>query len=72
MGSFQPIMQKGLGPSYVSIIDSFSLGCEGSIPVFLSNGLTEGFVNWLKLVKRMIHDRGSFEFLRQRVLSAIS
>lgn len=36
-----------------------------------SNGMTEGFVNKLKLIKRMSYGRASFPLLRQRVLHAM-
>nr|WP_276605570.1 transposase [Deinococcus sp. Arct2-2] len=35
-----------------------------------SNGPTEGVVNRIKLVKRQMYGRGSFELLRKRVLLA--
>ena len=35
-----------------------------------SNGPTEGIVNRIKLVKRQMYGRGSFELLRKRVLLA--
>ncbi|WP_040445485.1 ISL3 family transposase [Ktedonobacter racemifer] len=35
-----------------------------------SNGLVEGQVNRLKLIKRMMYGRASFPLLRQRVLHA--
>lgn len=36
-----------------------------------SQGQTEGFVNKLKTVKRMLYGRASFSLLRQRLLHAI-
>jgi len=35
-----------------------------------SNGVTEGHVNRLKMVKRTAYGRASFELLRRRVLAA--
>ena len=35
-----------------------------------SNGPTEGIVNKIKLIKRQMYGRASFETLRQRVLLA--
>ena len=35
-----------------------------------SNGVVEGHVNRLKLIKRMMYGRAGFPLLRQRVLSA--
>jgi transposase len=43
---------------------------EGGIKSYLSNGQTEGRVNKLKLIKRQLYGRGSFELLRQKVLLA--
>ncbi|HEU5378066.1 MAG TPA: transposase [Ktedonobacteraceae bacterium] len=37
-----------------------------------SNGPTEGFVNRLKCLKRQMYGRGSFAWLRQRMLSEVS
>ena len=37
-----------------------------------SNGQTEGQVNRLKMIKRTMYGRASFELLRNRVLSARS
>jgi len=36
-----------------------------------SNGMTEGFVNKLKLIKRQGYGRASFPLLRQRALHAL-
>jgi transposase len=36
-----------------------------------SNGMVEGFVNKLKLIKRMGYGRAGFPLLRQRVLHAL-
>jgi len=35
-----------------------------------SSGQGEGQINWLKLIKRQMYGRASFELLRQRVLRA--
>jgi len=37
----------------------------------LPNGLVEGKVNKLKLIKRMMYGRAKFPLLRQRVLHAL-
>jgi hypothetical protein len=37
-----------------------------------NNGLVEGKVNKLKLIKRMMYGRAAFPLLRQRVLHALS
>jgi transposase len=36
-----------------------------------SNGLTEGHVNCLKMIKRTAYGRASFELLRKRVLARV-
>jgi transposase len=36
-----------------------------------SNGMTEGFVNKLKLIKRQGYGRAGFPLLRQRMLHAL-
>jgi transposase len=33
-----------------------------------SNGPTEGFINWLKLLKRQVYGRAGVGFLRHRIL----
>jgi transposase len=43
---------------------------EAGMSSYLSNGQTEGRVNKLKLIKRQLYGRGSFELLRHKVLLA--
>ncbi len=45
-------------------------GVEGALTLPYSNGQTEGQINQLKLIKRQMYGRASFEMLRQRVLGA--
>lgn len=45
-------------------------GVEAALALPYSNGQTEGQINRLKLIKRQMYGRGSFEMLRQRVLGA--
>ncbi len=45
-------------------------GVEAALTLPYSNGQTEGQINRLKLIKRQMYGRGSFEMLRQRVLGA--
>lgn len=45
-------------------------GVEAALTLPYSNGQTEGQINRLKLIKRQMYGRGSFELLRQRVLGA--
>lgn len=43
----------------------------GELQYEASNGLTEGHVNRLKLIKRTAYGRASFELLRKRVLARV-
>jgi transposase len=45
-------------------------GVEAAMTLPYSNGQTEGQINKLKLIKRQMYGRGSFQMLRQRVLGA--
>jgi transposase len=45
-------------------------GVEAALTLPYSNGQTEGQINKLKLIKRQMYGRGSFQMLRQRVLGA--
>lgn len=45
-------------------------GVEAALTLPYSNGQTEGQINRLKLTKRQMYGRGSFQMLRQRVLGA--
>jgi transposase len=63
----------------ISELEAFALGLQKELPAFqaacslpYSNGMTEGFVNKLKYIKRSMYGRGSFELLRQRVLQSVS
>jgi transposase len=60
-------------------LQNFALGVErdkaafvAELTIFYNNGLVEGKVNKLKLIKRMGHGRTAFPLLRQRVLHALS
>ncbi|MBB9493060.1 transposase, partial [Escherichia coli] len=37
-----------------------------------SNGVVEGYVNRLKMLKRQMYGRAGFELLRQRVMSPLA
>ena len=61
----------------VTAIETFAAGVrqdEGAVKAALSmpwsNGQTEGQVNKLKLIKRQMYGRASFDLLRRRVLLA--
>ncbi len=63
----------------ISELEAFALGLQKELPAFVAacslaynNGMTEGFVNKLKYIKRSMYGRGSFELLRQRVLQSAS
>jgi transposase len=45
-------------------------GVEAALTLPYSNGQTEGQINRLKLIKRSMYGRASFDLLRQRVLGA--
>jgi transposase len=45
-------------------------GVEAALSLPYSTGQTEGQINRLKLIKRQMYGRGSFQMLRQRVLGA--
>ena len=63
--------------SQIRELQSFVLGVErdkaavvAGLPLPQNNGLVEGKVNKLKLIKRMMYGRAKFPSLRQRVLHA--
>ncbi|GAC1350762.1 MAG: hypothetical protein NVSMB27_36390 [Ktedonobacteraceae bacterium] len=56
-------------------LETFALGLQkevsairAAVLLHYSNGPTEGHVNRLKLIKRTMYNRGSFDLLRRRVL----
>ena len=64
--------------SQISELQSFVLGVErdkaavvAGLTLPQNNGLVEGKVNKLKLIKRMMYGRAEFPLLRQRVLHAL-
>ena len=64
--------------SQIPDLQSFTLGIERDKPAVVagltlphSNGVVEGKVNKLKLIKRMGYGRAGFPLLRQRVLHAL-
>ncbi|MEO8397475.1 MAG: ISL3 family transposase [Chloroflexota bacterium] len=63
--------------SGIAELKSFAEGLLRDFPIIhaalelpYSNGLTEGHVNRLKTIKRMMYGRASFDVLRRRVLAA--
>jgi transposase len=64
--------------SHLPELESFAQGVEqdkaavqAGLTLSINNGQTEGFVNKLKLVKRIMYGRASFPLLRQRLLHAL-
>lgn len=64
--------------SQIPELQSFVLGVErdkaavvAGLTLLLNNGMAEGFVNKLKLIKRMGYGRAEIPLLRQRVLRAL-
>jgi hypothetical protein len=51
--------------------DIYLLFAKAGLTLSASNGMVEGKVNKLKLVKRMGYGRANFPLLRQRVLHAL-
>ena len=63
--------------SRIPDLETFAVGLQkeyaaikAALTLPYSNGPVEGQVNKLKFIKRSMYGRGSFELLRQRVLSA--
>lgn len=70
--------KKQVTKSGIAEVQRFAKGIErdkeavlAGLTLTYSNGMTEGFVNKLKLIKRMGYGRASFPLLRQRVLHAL-
>jgi transposase len=64
--------------SQIPELQSFVLGIErdkaavvAGLTMPLNNGLVEGMVNKIKLIKRMMFGRAGFPLLRKRVLNAL-
>ena len=64
--------------SQIRELQSFVLGVErdkaavaAALTLPQNNGLVEGKVNKLKLIKRMMYGRAGFPLLRQRVIHAL-
>lgn len=54
--------------SYISGIERDFEAVKNAIRYEYSNGLAEGIINKIKVIKRIMYGRCSFEFLRQKVL----
>ncbi|GHO87045.1 hypothetical protein KSZ_50510 [Dictyobacter formicarum] len=57
--------------SFVQGIERDKAAVNAGLTLPISNGLVEGKVNKLKLIKRMGYGRAGFPLLRQRVLHAL-
>ena len=75
---FRERVKQGYKGSYASVRDNIVAGIERDKAAVVTgptlpqnNGLVEGKVNKLKLIKRMGYGRAGFPLLRQRVLHAL-
>jgi transposase len=59
------------GPRFVTGVEPGKKAVKAGLTLPQSNGMVEGKVNKLKLVKRMGYGRAGFPLLRQRVLHAL-
>ena len=55
--------------SFINLIESDIEAVKNAIIYNFSNGLTEGFNNKTKVVKRQMYGRCSFDLLRLKILS---
>ena len=55
--------------SFVNLIESDIDAVKNAIIYNFSNGLTEGFNNKTKVIKRQMYDRCSFDLLRLKILA---
>ena len=74
--AFSPWLE-GCRSSSIGELVTFAEGLQREEPIIraaleqaYSNGVTEGHVNRLKMIKRTAYGRASFELLRRRVLAA--
>jgi transposase len=72
------LVDERLADSHIPELLSFTAGVErdkaaviAGLTLSQNNGLVEGKVNKLKLIKRMMFGRAEFPLLRQRVLHAL-
>ena len=56
---------------FVSGVERDKKAVKAGLTLPQNNGLVEGKVNKLKLIKRMMYGRAAFPLLRQRVLHAL-
>ena len=54
--------------SFITLIESDIVAVKNAIKYDYSNGLTEGFNNKTKVIKRMMYGRCSFDLLRLKIL----
>ena len=62
---------RKFGSSPLLVMPCYSCIDTSGLTLPQNNGLVEGKVNKLKLIKRMMYGRAEFPLLRQRVLHAL-
>ncbi|MBS3947860.1 MAG: transposase [Dethiobacter sp.] len=55
-------------PSFLSILKPAVTAVQNALRYHWSNGITEGNVNRLKMIKRTMFGRANFDLLRAKVL----
>ena len=55
--------------SFITLIESDIEAVKNAIKYEYSNGLTEGFNNKTKVIKRVMYGRCSFDLLRLKILA---
>ncbi len=72
------VWKQQVSESGIAEVQRFAKGLErdkeavrAGLTEIYSNGMTEGFVNKLKLIKRQMFGKAGFALLRQRVLHAL-
>ena len=78
LATLHTLVQEQVNESDEASVQRFAKGLErdkeavlAGLTLVHSNGQVEGFVNKLKLIKRMGYGKASFPLLRQRVLHAL-
>jgi transposase len=66
------VSQIGEFSRFITSIERDKAAVLAGLTLPQNNGLVEGKVNKLKLIKRMMFGRATFPLLRQRVLHALS
>lgn len=58
-------------PSFVSGVEKDKAAVQAGLTWSVNNGMVEGHVTKLKLIKRQMYGKAGFALLRQRVLHAV-